>query len=221
MPGLCVLLLLNACAELPPPRDIYRDEMTVVQVRAIRHPGAAYHHPANVRADAIAAVLSGVRVQKHQDPIVSIVTGRPELLQAFSPIEVQALTGRLVEGLAAASPSELVTFYRRYSDANVGLAVTSGGLFVRGRLLYLILSNHRNLPADAMWHKQAMVTGIDPIDDPLLSLRPMLYSVSFTRPQAVADEVRRGPIEYPDPAKVLVLDLDRVLPDRPSAAPPQ
>jgi hypothetical protein len=207
LPIPCIASLIIACVELPPPRDIHRDSLTVVQLRTLRSSDAAYSHPTKISADQMARVLAGVRVQKRQDPIFSIVTGKPEEMTAFSPGEVQALAIRLTEGLAAASPHEVVTFYRRYSDANVSLAVTSGGLFVRDQQLYFILANYRNSPADAMGHRQAMVYEIDPVDDPLLSLRPRSFTVGFSPAQAVIKDSRRQSVSYADPGNVVVIEL--------------
>ncbi|WP_447980505.1 hypothetical protein [Candidatus Nitrospira bockiana] len=222
MPIVLVVLLLSfvGCETVPPPRDIHRDALTVVQVRPVTSSTPPYSHPATLSTDQIARILSGLRVQKRGDPILSLVTGEAEETPAFSSTEIQALAPRLGEALAQASPRELVTFYRRYSDSTVGLAITSGGLYVRGSELYVILANARNRPAEVLGHQQAMMYDIDPLDDPLFSLRPASFNLTFTPAAAVRSDhpERRG---YIDPSKMIVLDLAQltVSPPRPAEPP--
>ena len=155
-------------------------------------------------------LLRGIRVQNRPDPILGLVTGRPETMTAFSSNEIDVLAPQLSDALASAGPRELVTFYRRVSDAGIGLGVTSGGLFVQDHYLYFVLANYRNRPADVM--SQAVTYEIDPSDDPLLSLRAMSFAVSFTPPEAVAGSESKERWRYVDPGKLIVVDLQR-LPD--------
>jgi len=201
------LVSVVACASLPPPRVIHRDPMTAIELRADSQAGNGHSHPATVTSTQMRAVLSGIRVQRRGDPIFSLVTGEAEVGPAFSSTEVEALAPRLSQAFSMASPQEIVTFYRRYSDTNVGLAVTSGGLFVRDHFLYLILANHRNRPSDAMGHSQAMVHEIDPVDDPLLSIKPRSYAVSFS-PDIAVEPNPSWPWEYMDSGKTVVVDLE-------------
>ncbi len=203
-------IVLVGCESLPPPRTVYQDPLTAIQLRVDRQAGQGHHHPATIPAAQMARILDGIRVQKRGDPILSLVTGQPEIVPAFSSAEIQTLAAPLSHALTMASPQELVTFYRRYSDTNVGLAVTSGGLFVQDQHVYIILANARNRPADVMGHSQAFAHEIDPVDDPLLSLKPGGFAVRFTPAEAVAQDSSRRDLSYPDPGKVLVIDLDRL-----------
>lgn len=197
-----------ACSSLPPPRAVYRDLSTAVELRADPQAGLGHSHPVTITPEQMTRILSGVRVQKRGDPILSAVTGQPEVVPAFSAAEVQALAPHLSHALAMASPQELVTFYRRYSDASLGLGITSGGLFVQDHALYLILANYRNRPSDVM--SQAVTYEVDPVDDPLLSLKAMSFSVSFSPPEAGSQPALRERWRYVDPGKVVVVDLERL-----------
>lgn len=196
-----------ACTTLPPPRSVHRDSLTAIELRADPQAGSGHSHPATVTSTQMRTILKGMRVQKRGDPIVSLVTGEAEAMPAFSATEVEALAPRLSQALSMALPGEIVTFYRRYSDANVGLAVTSGGLFLRDHYVYLILANHRNRPSDVMGHSQAMVYEIDPAEDPLFSLKALSFAVSFT-PEIAVELKPRWPWEYRDPGKTVVVNLD-------------
>lgn len=207
---------LVACESLPPPRLVYQDPATQVQVRHDRLAGSGHSHPAVITAGRMAQILFGVRVRKRGDPVLSIMTGRPEEVQAFSNAEVEALAPALSKALAVASSQEIVTFYRRYSDAGLGLGVTSGGLFMEGHQLYFVLANFRNRPSDVQ--SQAIANEFDPVTDPLMSLRAMSFAALFVPAEAlVPSEVPRV-WSYEDPGKFLVVDLDR-LPPEPSLTP--
>lgn len=165
----------------------------------------------------MAQILFGIRVKKRGDPLVSIVTGQPEVLQAFSNAEVEALAPALSRALAVATSQELVTFYRRYADATLGLGVTSGGLFLEGHQLYFVLANFRNRPSDVL--SQAVTYEFDPLADPLMSLRAMSFAAFFVPPEALLPSDFPLVWSYEDPGKFFVVDLDR-LPPEPHIPPP-
>lgn len=167
----------------------------------------------------IAQILFGIRVKKRGDPIIGIVTGQPEGLQAFSNAEVEALAPALSRALAVATPQEMVTFYRRYSDANLGLGVTSGGLFLEGHQLYFVLANFRNRPSDVL--SQAVTYEFDPLTDPLMSLKAMSFAALFVPQEALLPSDVPLVWSYEDPGKFFVVDLDRLPPEPrvPSPAP--
>ena len=130
----------------------------------------------------------------------------PELQRLVSEGTVEKVGPGLYR-LAAAKPDELVTFYRRISDASTGLAYTTGGLFKRGDYLYLVLANCRQEPADAM---SRITPGyeIDPIDEPLLPLRRAGYTVSFVPSEAEVHAVEgQWRWNFPDPRKIVIVDL--------------
>jgi hypothetical protein len=80
-----------ACRSLAPPRPVYRDLSTTVELRVDPQAGPGHSHPVTITPEQMARILSGVRVQKRQDPLLSVVTGQPEVMPAFSRAEVQPL----------------------------------------------------------------------------------------------------------------------------------
>ncbi len=208
---------LVSCESLPATRVVYQDQATSVQLRDDPRAGSGHSHPAVMTAGRIAQILFGIRVKKRGDPIVSIVTGQPEGLQAFSNAEVEALAPALSRALAVATPQEIVTFYRRYSDANLGLGVTSGGLFLEGHQLYFVLANFRNRPSDVL--SQAVTYEFDPLADPLMSLKAMSFAALFVPPEALLPSDVPLVWRYEDPGKFFVVDLDR-LPQEPRVPSP-
>lgn len=204
---MCVSGGFSSCASGPPPRTLYQDSLTTVQLREERRTEQSYNHPVSVTEAQMRELLSGIRVQKRGDLITNIVTGEPEATPAFQQGEIRALAPQLSRALNMATAKEIVTFYRRVTDANIGLAVTSGGLFVSEQHLYFILANHRNRPADVM--SQAVSYEFDPVDDPLFSLRAMSFAVTFIPVDVQVKQDPKG-LRYEDPGKVVVLDLQRL-----------
>ena len=208
---------LMACESLPATRVVYQDQATSVQLRADPRAGSGHSHPAVMTSGRMAQILFGIRVKKRGDPIVSIVTGQPEDLQAFSNAEIATLAPALSRALAVAAPQEIVAFYRRYSDANLSLGVTSGGLFMEGHQLYFVLANFRNRPSDVQ--SQAIANEFDPVTDPLMSLRALSFAALFVPQEALLPSDVPLVWSYEDPGKFFVLDLDR-LPPEPRASSP-
>jgi hypothetical protein len=115
------------------------------------------------------------------------------------------LARHLSQALAEAKPEELVTFYRRVSTSTVGLAITSGGLFVHGQHLYVILANDRTLPSEGM--SQSIVSEIDPVENPLLPISRTSFRVAFVPATSMVPEDERWPWPYIDPGRLVVIDL--------------
>lgn len=208
---------LLACESGPATRPVYQDPITSVQVREDRLAGSGHSHPAVMTAGRMAQILFGIRVKKRGDPVIGILTGQPEEAQAFSNQEVETLAPALSRALAIAAPQEIVTFYRRYSDPGLGLGVTSGGLFLEGHQLYVVLANFRNRPSDVQ--SQAIANEFDPVTDPLMSLRAMSFAAVFTPASALVPPDVPLVWRYEDPGKFFVVDLDR-LPPEPRLTPP-
>lgn len=200
---IAVSLVAGACATPPPPRVLYKDSVTVVQLQRDLRSGEGHSHPATVSAALMSQVLSGLRVQKRGDLVLSLLTGDRETVPAFTAKEIGDLASKISEALAIAKPTEVVGFYRRVSDESLGLGVTSGGVLVRNGLLYVVLANHRSRFADVM--REGTSYELDPVRDPLQSLRSRAFKVSFFVERAVAHPP--DPWDYIDPGKMVVLDL--------------
>lgn len=200
-----VVLLTAGCATAPPPRAVYQDSATAVRIQKDSKAGQDHSHPAEVSSDVIRRVLSGVRIQSRKSFVPSILTGDAPLGEAFSKEEQTVLAPHLSRALAEAKPDELVTFYRRVSTSAVGLAITSGGLFVHGSHLYVILANDRTLPSEGM--SQSVVSEIDPIENPLLPISRTSFRVAFEPAVSIVPEDERWPWPYIDPGRMVVIDL--------------
>ncbi|TKB81865.1 MAG: hypothetical protein E8D44_13365 [Nitrospira sp.] len=215
--AILVASLLSGCATGPLPRTVYTDPATIVRIQFDSKAGQGHGHPATVSPDAIRHVLQGVRVQSRNSFVPSILTGEASLGAAFSKEEQDFLGPHLSQALAEAKPDELVTFYRRISTSAVGLAITSGGLFVHGRHLYVILANNRTKPSEGM--SQSIVAEIDPVDSPLLPISRTAFHATFEPATAIVPEDERWVWPYIDQGRVVVIDLVQLGRDMRSPAP--
>jgi hypothetical protein len=150
-------------------------------------------------------VLDGIRTQARKGYVNAIATGTPELVPAFNKIESQVLAPLLSKALEQAKPDEVVTFYRRFSDSNIGMAITSGGLFVEGTQMFFVLANNRTLPSAGM--NQNMVYELDPVDSPLLPITRTGFRVDFSPHTSVVPSDERRDWYYIDEGRVIVVDL--------------
>lgn len=200
-----VLSLTVGCTTAPPPRAVYQDNATAIRLQLDSKAAKGHSHPAKLSPDMIQYALNGVRIQSRKSVVPSIITGDATLVTAFSKEEQTLLARHLSQALAEAKPEEVVTFYRRVSTATVGLAITSGGLFVHDQHLYVILANDRTLPSEGM--SQSIVSEIDPVENPLLPISRTSFRVTFVPATSMVPEDERWPWPYIDPGRLVVIDL--------------
>ncbi len=209
--GLWIIVFagMAGCSTGPEPRSIYQDSLTLIELRFDKKAYREHSHPAALTPEQISIMLSGIRVHRAGVPVYSLIAGSPDALPAFSSRDVIAISRPISEALSKASPKELVTFYRRVSDAAVGLAYTTGGIFIEDGLVYLVLANYRVEPMDA-GVRATPVYAADPVKDPLLSLGTTRYTLSYTQPEAevrlVEGDWRYDPERRYDSYRTIILD---------------
>jgi hypothetical protein len=109
--------------------------------------GTEHSHPISLAPEQIAAVLSGVRI----DEPIALVRGDllqrdpvPRVHPAFRNKDITLFAPLLALALSKATPEEVVTFYQTRYISAITREVTSGGVFVQGDELHLILANYRS-----------------------------------------------------------------------------
>ncbi len=140
-----MLMLLAACAtSVAPPTAVYEDANRVVGLQAIPggHDGKPFSHPAVLKEDDVAGVLRGLYVETRETAFSRLVPGgdahrRP----AFSQNEIAFFAPLFVKGLGRAKPDEAVTFYETAEISDMHEVTTSGGIFIQGNVMYIVLSN--------------------------------------------------------------------------------
>ena len=109
--------------------------------------GEEHSHPISLKPEQMAAVLAGVRI----DEPIALVRGDilqrdpvPRVHPAFTNKDITLFAPLLALALSRATPEEVVTFYQTRAISAVTREVTSGGVFVQGDELHLILANYQS-----------------------------------------------------------------------------
>jgi hypothetical protein len=208
------VLLLPGCFSAPASVPISKTPTTDIRLMLDTHTKTRHNHPYTITADAMVKVLGGVQVEE-RDTITGIgIFGSKEGKPAFTRTEIATVSPYLVEALRKASPKDLATFYMYVSDGHQRRAVTSGGMFVDGKHLHVILANWRSAPSGGQDYTVAME--VDTRDDPLLPISPFRFRVGFYPTEAwVRNRSERYDPGFPayhstyeDPAKYIVIDLE-------------
>jgi hypothetical protein len=101
-----------------------------------------FSHPLRLSPAEWTRLLSGVHIQSRKDSFIFTPAKDPPV-EAFAPEEVGYLSRMLSDVFAKAMPNEWVSFgVSRVRPSGVN-EVTTGGLFVEGPRLHLILANYR------------------------------------------------------------------------------
>ena len=147
-------------------------------------PGQGHSHPVTITPDQVAAVLHGVIIE---EPITRLPfyddMSQPHRHRVFDGETILLFAPLLALGLGQATPEEVVTFYRSKRISGTRREVTSGGLFVQGEALHLVLGNYRS-PTNYM----ADIGVADTMDDrltPMRALAPQRGRLDFEPPNAL------------------------------------
>ena len=146
--GLSMVWLLTACAGMPHVviQKVYEDPNREVglQVVSEHSRGEGFSHPAFLKNTDIASVLKGLYVERPSSTVSLPLLGggESERYPVFNQNEIAFFAPLLAQGFGLAQPNEVVTFYERGEISHLHEVRTSGGLFLQGDVLYVILSNH-------------------------------------------------------------------------------
>lgn len=163
-------------------------------------------HPFSITAEQMAVMLSGITVEEPWAKLpIYDDTSQPHRHPAFTEKEVTFFSPLLTVALSKATPEEVVTFYQSRYLSGTSREVTSGGLFVQGEELHIILANYRS-PT----HYSADIGVADTGDDrltPMRSLAPQRGRLDFepasaTRPP---DSSIFGKLFHWDRREVIIL----------------
>jgi hypothetical protein len=107
--------------------------------------GRGYDHPLSITKEEMIRIMQGIRVEKRGLYSASS-SGSSQSHPAFSESEIQVFAPLIVKGLSRATPEEMVTFFEtaeiETDDVERDFQLTtSGGLFVAGGKLHVVISN--------------------------------------------------------------------------------
>lgn len=141
------LLLFAGCA-IPhvPYRTIYEDPVNYVRLEeddAVlpEWPPGHHAHPKTFTAGEMKVLLKGMTIQEHRIWLQKWLQGDAPFVPAFKDEETELLASQLIEAFAAANYNERVTFYLSQPQTSVKRVITSGGMYVHGDELHVILGN--------------------------------------------------------------------------------
>jgi hypothetical protein len=157
--------------------------------------GLEHAHPISLKPEQIAAVLAGVRIEEPLALVRGDILQRdivPPTHPAFTDGEITFWAPLLTLALSKATPEEVVTFYQTRPISAITREVTSGGLFIQGDELHLILANYRSHT-----HYMADMGVAETQDDrltPMQSLAPQGGRLNF-EPKSAKQEKPSGGLE--------------------------
>ena len=145
--GFCMAWLLAACGGTPHvvTQKVYEDPNREVGLQTVSENGRGegFSHPAFLKNTDIANVLKGLYVERQSSISLPLVGGgESKRYPVFNQNEIAFFAPLLAQGFGLAQPNEVVTFYERGEISHLHEVRTSGGLFLHGDVLYVILSNH-------------------------------------------------------------------------------
>ena len=124
---------------------IHESSNAVVRLMAIpdTEPERNFSHPAFLTDRHLTTVLEGL-FAVNSNSVFSFLKGggqRHDQKRIFSDAEVSFLAPLLAKGLSTATPDEIVTFFGSVDISNFQRRIKSGGLFVQGKAIYVVISN--------------------------------------------------------------------------------
>jgi len=220
--SLCGFLILGGCASGPiPTLTVYETPQSFVRLETdpSLSQETGHNHPADISTERMTAALRGIIVQ---EPLTRLPLyddlSIPRRHPAFSESEIEFWAPLFRLALSKATPDELVTFYQSQPLSGMKREVTSGGLFLDGEELHVVLSNYRSQTLSS-----GDTSSADTMDDrltPLRSLAPQKGKLSFepSEFQRPADPISAASLFHWD-RRELIIHVNR-LPLTPTAAKP-
>lgn len=211
-------LLVGCAVPHVPSRIVYEDPVNYVRLETDKTvlpewPQGHFSHPAMVGKELLRTVLSGLKVQERRITPQRWIQGEAPIVPVFDDEEVALLSVQLAEGLAQAQYNERVTFYLSQPLTFFRRTITSGGIYVQGKELHILLGNWRiiyGVPAYGMIYdrrypmRPTAAKGFDLFFEPVEAVVPQEGSVlddllANSRDELVID---MGKLEMPAPVSI-------------------
>jgi len=210
---ICLLILVGSgCAVSSPPTTIVCGtcEGTSRFVRLQKHSSPSvsdsqggFSHPLKLNSEDWIPILASIRVRA----VVNFLRKGKEAA-AFTPEEVDYLSMTLSRAFAKASPEQWVVFGLSNPSSAYGNHMTTGGWYVEGNLLHLLLPNF-HAPVSMVNLRQALDR--DPMLNVLEGRRYEFLHTEFTHPHK--DPGDQSLLSFlMEETPHLVMDYQRLLP---------
>lgn len=136
-----LLLFLGCAGPALTSRVVQQDSAWFVRLDSHQDTGSSsahYNHPATWTTEELSAILSRLLLE---DRVGLMDRARP-LRGVFSPEEITLLAPAIRDAFQSARPNEWVAVFLSTPSAS-GSLVTSGGMFLAGSRLHVVVANHR------------------------------------------------------------------------------
>jgi len=163
-------------ATVPPVED-------EIVVQAVSDPQAAYDQPVRLSEQDLARILKRVRVQFTAHWLQRLLTGPIKPVPLFDDPTLAKVVPVLAPAIGKAGAQERIVFYVAKRRGNDRRDVTTGALFVKDRLLTLVLDNYQN--------RVDVIPGLPAYDrtHPEMAVAPQYFTLAFDPPEyAVAQD---------------------------------
>lgn len=213
--ALACAILAGCAAPHVPSRIIYEDPVNFVRLEEdsevlAEWPPSHHAHPFMIEPDRLRTILSGLKVQEHWIALQRWMRGESPLVPAFTDEELTLLSVRISEALAEAKHNERVTFYLSQPQTFARRIITTGGLYIHGTELHIILGNWRiiyGIPAYGMIYdrrypmRPTAAKGFDLVFEPVHAVVPTKSSLldeilANAKDELIVDLTKLNP---PDP----------------------
>lgn len=185
------VLSVGCAAPQVPSRIIYEDPVNFVRLEEDSEvlpewPPSHHSHPFMIEPEKLRTILSGLKVQEHWIALQRWWRGESPLVPAFTDEELALLSAYISEALAEAKDNERVTFYLSQPQTFARRIITTGGLYIHGTELHILLGNWRiiyGIPAYGMIYdrrypmRPTAAKGFDLIFQPSEAVIPMKSSL--------------------------------------------
>jgi hypothetical protein len=214
------VLLFGCAAPHVPSRIIYEDPVNFVRLEEDPEvlpewPPSHHSHPFTIEPEKLRIILSGLKVQEHWIALQRWLRGESPLVPAFTDEELALLSVRISEALAEAKDNERVTFYLSQPQTFARRIITTGGLYVHGTELHILLGNWRiiyGIPAYGMIYdrrypmRPTAAKGFDLVFQPPEAVIPMKSSLLDEILANAKDEliIDLSKLDPPDPEVSLI-----------------
>lgn len=180
---------------------------------------SGHTHPIYLSPEHMASLLGGIT---YEEPWAKLPLyddlSQPRRHPAFTEPEIALFAPLLAIALAKATPEEIVTFYRSTTRSGTQREVTSGGLYVQGEDLHIVIANYRSLT-----HFSADIGVADTLDDRLTPLRaqaPQRGRLAFEPREAAREMTQSGMTKWFQEDRREVVVLYKALQPRAFSQPP-
>lgn len=176
-------------------------------VRTERSPAGASlnSHPINLTPHEISTLLRGVRVWERRNVIHEIFMGEADKKRAFREDEISILAPALSRGLAQAAQTDRVYFHLSHPTETGDEETTTGWVYVREPLLYLVLTEvhdkHGPQPDISKYDRQL----------PNIPEVPGPFNVTFEPEEYLARVVSASPWFSPEQQEQLEIKFRKAL----------